>query len=73
MSSMMTLSCNWRKGGGGGSKEDIEEDDKDQWEDDSDDCAGGRCEDEEETGTKFTNYSMSSSVIWRNQQLWPDQ
>ena len=49
MSSMMTLSCNWRKGGGGGSNEDIEEDDKDQWEDDND-CAGGRSEDEEETG-----------------------
>ena len=67
----MTSSCNWRKGGGGGSKEDIEEDDKDQWEDDSDDCDGGRSEDEEETGgTKFTNYSMSNSVIRRNQQLF---
>ena len=65
-----------------GSEGDIEEDDEDQWEDDSDDCAGGRSEDEEddqcpsllswageETGTKFTNYSMSSSVIRRNQQL----
>jgi len=52
------------------------------WEDDSDDCAGGRSEDEEddkvpsllswtgeETATKFTNYSMSSSCIRRNQQL----
>jgi len=70
------------QGGGEGSEEDIEEDDEDQWEDDSDDCAGGRSEDEEddqcpsllswageETGTKFTNYSMSSSVIRRNQQL----
>ena len=69
------------QGGGEGSEEDIEEDDEDQWEDDSD-CAGGRSEDEEddqcpsllswageETGTKFTNYSMSSSVIRRNQQL----
>merc|ERR1719273_1124958 len=67
------------QGGGEGSEEDIEEDDEDQWEDDSDDCAGGRSEDEEddqcpsllswageETGTKFTNYSMSSSVIRRN-------
>ena len=65
-----------------GSEGDIEEDDEDQWEDDSDDCAGGRSEDEEddqcpsllswageETGTKFTSYSMSSSVIRRNQQL----
>ena len=52
-----------------GSEGDIEEDDEDQWEDDSD-CAGGRSEDEEETGgTKFTNYSMSNSVIRRNQQL----
>jgi len=54
----------------------------DEWEDDSDDLAGGRSDDEEddkvpsllswtgeETGTKFTNYSMSSSVIRRNQQL----
>ena len=69
-------------GDGEGSEGDIEEDDEDQWEDDSDDCAGGRSEDEEddqcpsllswageETGTKFTNYSMSSSVIRRNQQL----
>ena len=77
----MTSSCNWRKGGGGGSEEDIEKDDEDQWGDNSD-CAGGRSEDEEdnqcpsllswageETGTKFTSYSMSSSVIRRNQQL----
>ena len=70
-------------GGGEGSEGDIEEDDdEDEWEEDSDDCAGGRSEDEEddqcpsllswageETGTKFTNYSMSSSVIRRNQQL----
>jgi len=59
-----------------------DEDDDEEWEDDSDDVAGGRSDDEEddkvpsllswtgeETGTKFTNYSMSSSVIRRNQQL----
>jgi len=59
--------------------------DDDVWEDGSDvdsDCGGGRSEDEEdddvpslqswggeETGTKFTNYSMSSSCIRRNNQL----
>jgi len=55
----------------------------DEWEDTSDvdsDCAGGRSEEDdevpslkswngEETGTKFTNYSMSSSCIRRNNQL----
>eukprot|EP00092_Neocalanus_flemingeri_P006772 GFUD01007314.1.p1 GENE.GFUD01007314.1~~GFUD01007314.1.p1 ORF type:complete len:455 (-),score=189.53 GFUD01007314.1:149-1513(-) len=54
-----------------------------EWEDDSDvdsDCGGGRSEEDdevpslqswtgEETGTKFTNYSMSSSCIKRNNQL----
>jgi len=70
---------------GGGFDEDEEYDgdgDDDEWEDDSDDFGGGRSSDEEddkvpsllswsgeETGTKFTNYSMSSSVIRRNQQL----
>jgi len=53
------------------------------WEDGSDvdsDCGGGRSEEDdevpslqswggEETGTKFTNYSMSSSCIRRNNQL----
>jgi len=55
----------------------------DEWEDGSDvdsDCGGGRSEEDdevpslqswggEETGTKFTNYSMSSSCIRRNNQL----
>jgi len=61
------------------------DDDDEDWEDGSDvgsDCFGGRSEDEEddevpslqswageETGTKFTNYSMSSSCIRRNNQL----
>ena len=61
---------------------DYEGDDDGEWEDDSDDCAGGRSDDEEddkvpslvswsgeETKTRFTNYSMSSSVIRRNAQL----
>merc|ERR1719427_2603679 len=60
-----------------------ESDDDDDWEDGSDvdsDCGGGRSEEDddvpslqswagEETGTKFTNYSMSSSCIRRNNQL----
>ena len=67
------------EGGDGDFNEDA---DDEEWEDDSDDCAGGRSDDEaddevpslmswtgEETGTKFTNYSMSSSVIRRNNQL----
>jgi len=60
------------------------EDSDDDWEyDGSDvdsDCGGGRSEEDdevpslqswggEETGTKFTNYSMSSSCIRRNNQL----
>lgn len=63
--------------------DDIEEEgDDEEWEDeDSDDLGGGRSEEEddevpsllswtgEETKTKFTNYSMSSSVIRRNKQL----
>lgn len=58
-------------------------DSDDEWEDGSDvdsDCGGGRSEEDdevpslqswggEETGTKFTNYSMSSSCIRRNNQL----
>jgi len=59
--------------------------DEDEWEDEScsdidSDCGGGRSEEDdevpsllswagEETGTKFTNYSMSSSCIRRNNQL----
>ena len=64
--------------------DDIEEEgSEEEWEDaDSDDLGGGRSDDEEddevpsllswtgeETRTKFTNYSMSSSVIRRNKQL----
>jgi len=62
--------------------DDYEGDDDGEWEDDSDDCAGGRSDEEEddevpslvswsgeETKTRFTNYSMSSSVIRRNAQL----
>merc|ERR1719493_12372 len=65
--------------------EDDELSDEDEWEDESgsdidSDCGGGRSEEDdqcpsllswagEETGTKFTNYSMSSSVIRRNNQL----
>jgi len=63
-----------------GDEEDMSDD---EWEDTSDvdsDCAGGRSEEDdevpslkswngEETGTKFTNYSMSSSCIRRNNQL----
>ena len=73
--------------GGDGEDEDEDEegDEEDsEWEDDSD-CMGGRSEDEEddkvpslcswngeETATaKFTTYSMSSSVIRRNAQVWP--
>ena len=69
-------------GGETGQDDDYEGDDDEEWEDDSDDCAGGRSADEEddkvpslvswsgeETKTRFTNYSMSSSVIRRNAQL----
>jgi len=58
-----------------------EEGSEEDWETDSD-CMGGRSEDEqfdevpelqafdeEETQTKFTNYSMSSSIIRRNKEL----
>ena len=57
-------------------------DSKDEWKDGSDvdsDCGGRSEEDDEvpslqiwgdeETGTKFTNYSMSSSCIRRKNQL----
>merc|ERR1719414_2152476 len=57
-------------------------DEEEDWETDSD-CMGGRSDDEEEfdevpelqafdeeeTRTKFTNYSMSSSIIRRNKEL----
>ena len=68
-------------GGGTEEDDDYEGDDDEEWEDDSDDCAGGRSDEEddevpslvswsgEETKTRFTNYSMSSSVIRRNAQL----
>jgi len=65
-------------GDGGASDDEWEDDDSDI----DSDCVGGRSEDEEddevpslqswggeETGTKFTNYSMSSSCIRRNNQL----
>jgi len=62
--------------GGDGSDDDWEDDDSDV----DSDCGGGRSEEDdevpslqswggEETGTKFTNYSMSSSCIRRNNQL----
>ena len=69
-------------GEAGQDDDDYEGDDDEEWEDDSDDCAGGRSDLEEddevpslvswsgeETKTRFTNYSMSSSVIRRNAQL----
>ena len=69
-------------GAAGQDDDDNEGDDDEEWEDDSDDCAGGRSDLEEddevpslvswsgeETKTRFTNYSMSSSVIRRNAQL----
>ena len=65
-------------GDGGASDDEWEDNDSDI----DSDCVGGRSEDEEddevpslqswggeETGTKFTNYSMSSSCIRRNNQL----
>ena len=64
-------------------EEGDEEDDDSEWEDDESDCMGGRSADEEddevpslyswngeETATaKFSTYSMSSSVIRRNENL----
>merc|ERR1719431_525439 len=68
-------------GGELGSEDDSEYEDMEDSDVDSD-FGGGRSEDEEddevpslqswngeETGTKFTNYSMSSSCIRRNNQL----
>ena len=69
-------------GGAGDEDGDEADDEDDEWEDDSD-CMGGRSEDEEddqcpslcswnaeETATaKFTTYSMSSSVMRRNDNL----
>jgi len=64
------------EGEGGDSDDDWEDEDSDV----DSDCGGGRSEEDdevpslqswggEETGTKFTNYSMSSSCIRRNNQL----
>jgi len=61
---------------------DASDEEEEDWETDSD-CMGGRSDDEEEfdevpelqafdeeeTRTKFTNYSMSSSIIRRNKEL----
>merc|ERR1719219_3135760 len=69
-------------GGAGEDDGEADDEDDDEWEDDSD-CMGGRSDDEEddkvpslcswtgeETATaKFTTYSMSSSVIRRNENL----
>ena len=66
----------------GEERDEADDDDDSQWEDDSD-CMGGRSDDEdedqvpslyswtgEETATaKFTTYSMSSSVMRRNDNL----
>ena len=68
-------------GGGGGDDEEFDEDDEEGSDIDSE-FGGGRSDDEEdddvpslknfsdeETGTRFTNYSMSSSCIRRNEGL----
>jgi len=68
--------------GMGSGEEDSEAEDEDSGSDLNSDFGGGRSEDEddddvpslkswtgEETATKFTNYSMSSSCIRRNDQL----
>merc|ERR1719219_442068 len=69
-------------GGAGEDDGEADDEDDDEWEDDSD-CMGGRSDDEEddkvpslcswtgeETATaKFTTYSMSSSVMRRNENL----